>query len=125
MDSAARSDTELFSAVNRGDVKRTARAIAVGADPNRRGPGGMTPLIMAVHLGHIEVASVLLRAGADVNAHDNRGQTALKLARSRTRGVRSASFTLFGFDLLFRRPVSQQDDGTDELVQLLVKAGAR
>jgi ankyrin repeat protein len=38
-----------------------------GADPNKPGEGGITPLGLAVRLAGVDVAALLISAGADVN----------------------------------------------------------
>ena len=38
------------------------------APVDRRGPGGATPLLMAIQNGHVPVAAELLRRGADIEA---------------------------------------------------------
>ena len=121
------SDTDalLFDAVQKGDGRRAAQALADGADPNRRGPGDMTPLIMAAHRGHAAVMTALINAGADVNARDAQGETALSAVMSRTRGLRTGRFNIGILDVVWKRRVRPKDDGTDDLIRLLVEAGAK
>jgi Ankyrin repeats (many copies) len=85
----------------------------------------MTPLIMAAYLGHAAVITALINAGADVNAQDDRGETALSAVRSRTRGLRTVGFNIGSWELVWKRKVGHEDDGYDELVGLLVEAGAK
>lgn len=57
----------------------TAQAlIDGGADINRRNQDGQTPLMLTLDT---DVTRVLLRAGADKTIRDNRGKTALDIAR--------------------------------------------
>jgi ankyrin repeat protein len=52
-----------------------------GADANRAGPGGCTPLICAADKGHTDVVAYLLgRPGIDINAKADHGKAALDLA---------------------------------------------
>ncbi|XP_061106702.1 ankyrin repeat domain-containing protein 53 [Conger conger] len=52
-----------------------------GALPNVYTEEGLTPLHLAATEGLLQCAAVLVQQGADVSAQDNRGQTALDLAR--------------------------------------------
>lgn len=65
-----RLDAELLLAVRRGERSSVERALASGADPNRR--IGTTPLLEAIAFGHTELARMILVSGADPNrrAHD-------------------------------------------------------
>jgi len=86
----------LLVAAERGDVEQVRAMLGGGADPNRCGELGMTPLILAAREGHHEVVEILLKAGADVNARSEPGycggnSTALRCAvvRGHTAVVRS------------------------------------
>jgi uncharacterized protein len=67
-------------------TRAVARAVATdplrsGADVNRRGPEGLTPLMIAAGLGQSQQVNLLLTAGADVHAIEPRmGATALHKA---------------------------------------------
>ncbi len=54
----------LQHAAGAGDVAEIGRLIERGADPNRAGPGGETPLIAALREGQLQGLEVLLAAGA-------------------------------------------------------------
>lgn len=79
--------TTLLIAAANGYVSVVRTLLAHGADVNARCTcpelleGGWTPLLRAVSSRHQEVAQLLLEKGADVNARNNRGETALELAR--------------------------------------------
>ena len=51
-----------------------------GADVNKSGDDGYSPLHGASKLGNADAVHVLLKAGADANAVDNHGETALHIA---------------------------------------------
>jgi len=56
--------------------------IEIGADINKPGDLGWTPLMFAAAEGHAETVSALVKAGADVNATNALGRTALGFASS-------------------------------------------
>jgi ankyrin repeat protein len=60
-------DKQLFSKVRAvsASVDDVAAMLAKGADPNRRGKYGSTPLEQAAANGHTDIALLLLNAGAD------------------------------------------------------------
>jgi ankyrin repeat protein len=57
--------------------------LKVGANVNSRDGHGRTPLIYAVEYGNPAMITELLQAKADPNVKDEKGQTALSLARAR------------------------------------------
>lgn len=73
----------------------------LSGDVNARGPDGSTRLIAAVESGNRHAVELLLRAGADPNGTDARGETPLGAA------------------------VTAPWRGSDEIVRLLLGAGAR
>lgn len=66
---------DLYEAAEAGDVAAVRRALADGAAVDGRGPGGRTPLFVAVTGDHVEVARELVAAGADPDALDDRHDT--------------------------------------------------
>jgi ankyrin repeat protein len=64
---------KLHGAAARGELKTVRELLARGADPDARGPRGITPLMAAAYHGYLGVARALIAAGADVNAADRDG----------------------------------------------------
>ncbi|MBC9935240.1 MULTISPECIES: ankyrin repeat domain-containing protein [unclassified Leucobacter] len=62
---------ELHAAIAANDGARVAEALARGAERERRGPRGRTPLLFATQQNHVAAARALIEAGADVNAQDD------------------------------------------------------
>ena len=54
-----------------------------GADPDIRGKGGFTALIIACVVGHYDCVKALLEGGADIDITEERGLTALDFAEDR------------------------------------------
>lgn len=71
---------ELFRAIERGDAARTARLLAVGANPNGTNGQGVTPLMVAALGAEAAILHALVAAGADVNRQAADGSTALMKA---------------------------------------------
>ncbi len=61
----------LIAAVEADDPDAAATAIADGADLERRGKDGRTPLVEATKANRVALARVLLAAGADPDAKDD------------------------------------------------------
>ncbi len=68
---------DLFAAIEAGSVDGLRLAIAAGEGLNRRGPGGVTPLMRAAELGRAGLVRLLVNAGADLGLADDQGDTAL------------------------------------------------
>jgi ankyrin repeat protein len=97
--------TELFYAVQRGDLAAIRDLLKRGADINVRDNEGTTPLAFNISSVSdqskvLAIARMLIAAGAEVNLKDKTETTPLKLA------------------------VYQFEDHDGELVKLLLKAGA-
>jgi ankyrin repeat protein len=67
--------------INRPDIAQML--IDAGADVDKTGKNGQTPLMLAAKLGHANVVQVLIDAGAYLNDTDPTGRTPLELARER------------------------------------------
>lgn len=61
----------LWRAVDAGDPAAVERALEDGADLERRGAEGRTPLVAATKGNRVRIARLLLDAGADPNAKDD------------------------------------------------------
>lgn len=85
---------DLFEAIEAGSVDGLRVAIAAGEDVDRRGPGGVTPLMRAAELGRAGLVRLLANAGADLGLADDRGDTAqIHAARNgRRRAYRILSY---------------------------------
>ena len=70
MDTGAAVTVEaLTTAAQQGDAARLQQLLAQDANAlSSIGPGGWTPLHLAVYFGHADAAEVLLAQGADVHA---------------------------------------------------------
>lgn len=94
--------TQLFGAIQAGDLGAVESLLQHGADCNSRDDGEMTPLMLAAGLGKLEIVETLIRQGAHVNAKNTLGWTALMKA-------------IYNYDL---------DRGFPEIVRTLIEAGA-
>ncbi|WP_420558396.1 ankyrin repeat domain-containing protein [Roseovarius sp.] len=71
----------LETAIRSGDLAAAVRLLREGADPNRSGPEGLTPLMVAAGLGQPNMVEILLTAGSNVLAIEPRmGASALHKA---------------------------------------------
>src|SRR5262249_52928686 len=72
--------TALTAAVESGRTNAVEFLLSKGADPNRAGKSGRTPIIFAAWARQTRTAELLFAKGADVNAADTAGYTALWFA---------------------------------------------
>lgn len=90
-------DLLVFASCNSGsdDARIVSMLLKAGADPNKPGEYGRTPLQVAALGGHLAVAQVLLDHGADINAGSSWriGGTALHYAAEDTEGSSSRFMT--------------------------------
>lgn len=71
----------LESAIRASDLAAAITLLRAGADANRAGPEGLTPLMIAAGLGQPQLVELLLTAGAQVLAVEPRmGATAMHKA---------------------------------------------
>ena len=76
-----RTDMTLETSIRANDLAAATDLLRSGADVNRRGPEGFTPLMIASGLGQPQMVELLLTAGADVLAVEPRtGAVALHKA---------------------------------------------
>lgn len=83
-------DSELITAIIRGDANRVAALLGGGADRNERGSAGYTALHHAVARLHKEnIAELLLSWGAIVDARTDYGDTPLNIATAKKPNTRA------------------------------------
>lgn len=70
----------LWGAASEGHMDMSSLLLSNGADVNKSGKNGETPLSRAARGGHIDVCNTLIRAGADINKSDKNGETPLSRA---------------------------------------------
>ena len=75
-----KSNNNLISAAEKGNVKLVKEFLTKGADVNAKDNQGYTALMWAAYNGHIDVIKELLLNGADASAKDYKGYTALMWA---------------------------------------------
>ena len=126
-------DVTLEASIRAGDLAAAIDLLRSGADANRRGPEGFTPLMIASGLGQSQMVELLLTAGADALAVEPRmGATALHKA------AQSGNADVIGLLLDHGSFVDQQSPVLGntplmdavlhkhgEAVRLLLKRGAR
>jgi hypothetical protein len=83
----------LLHAVHKNQLGTAEALLERGADINRGGPEGMTPLMMAAGYGNDDMVDLLLRRGADPNRKTAYGATALDFALTGVSDI--DKFTLF------------------------------
>jgi len=123
----------LEASIRAGDLAAAIDLLRSGADANRPGPEGLTPLMIASGLGQSQMVELLLTAGAEVLAVEPRmGATALHKA------AQSGNADVIGLLLDHGSFIDQQSpilgntplmDAVlhkhEEVVRLLLKRGAR
>ncbi|WP_241489342.1 ankyrin repeat domain-containing protein [Leucobacter celer] len=119
----------LFEAVAAGDRGAAAAALDAGADLERRGELGRTPLVAATKEERVEIAVLLLERGADPNAQDDLEDSAFLYAGAEgldeilratlERGADVASTNRYGGTALI--PASEH--GHVSTVEILIAAG--
>lgn len=67
----AEAQSALLHAIDRDDAQAVTAALKGGAELERKGENGATPLVAATKLNNSRAAIALLEAGADPNAKDN------------------------------------------------------
>jgi uncharacterized protein len=101
-------DRYFHPAINAGSIDCVKLMISRGANVNRPGDEGVTPLMTAVRVtyrGGVEMTELLIEKGANVNARASKGSTALMYASS---GV-----------------ATHYEDEYVRVVRLLIKNGAK
>lgn len=67
----------LYTAAENGRLNRVSLLLALGRDPDRKDPYGITPLQIAAWNNHCKVVHKLAKRGSDVNLADRLGHTAM------------------------------------------------
>jgi hypothetical protein len=78
-----RADGRLWRAVRSRDLPAVKSLLAGGAEVDREGPAGVTPLMVAVAAGDAEMVRVLVEGGASAYTRDARGRSAMMRALER------------------------------------------
>lgn len=76
----SRRETPLLRACNSHQLENVEKLLALGANPNAKGPMGGTPLMIACEGNQIEMMRLLLKHGANASETDNFGANALHQA---------------------------------------------
>ncbi len=126
-------DMTLESAIRANDLAAAIALLRAGADANRAGPEGLTPLMMAAGLGQPQLVDLLLTAGAQVLAVEPRmGATALHKAAQSGNADVTGLLLDHGAFIDQQSPVLGDTPLMDavlhkheEVVRLLLKRGAR
>lgn len=84
---APEEQPDLAAAILAGELDHADHLIATGADIDRRGANGATPLIAAAMTDANAIAERLLALGADSAAKDDGGRNALAWALERDNGA--------------------------------------
>ncbi len=127
----------LTAAAQAGDTARLQRLLAQDASAvSTLGPGGWTPLHLAVYFGHTDAAAVLLAHGADVHAwfdNEMRNQPLhAATAGPQKKRISAVAALLLAHGADVNTPQhggwtplhAAADDGPLDLITLLLDAGA-
>ena len=74
------SNTDFYSAAERGDIAEVRERLVAAADPNERNEHGWTPLMISVAQQHMATAELLLKNGGDPNQGNLFGRNSLMYA---------------------------------------------
>ena len=74
------SNTDFYSAAERGDIAEVRERLVAAADPNERNNHGWTPLMIAVAQQHMATVELLLESGSDPNQGNLFGRNSLMYA---------------------------------------------
>ena len=97
----------LVNAVHANDPIAIERAVMrMGADINRHGKGGQTPVLTAVLMGHVEAVETLINLGADLRLKEHMGYSVIHAAAFQGRAQVLKLLASHGIDLM-----EQHEDG--------------
>ena len=99
------ADKILAQAVKKGDAAEIDRAIGMGADINKQGDGGQTPLMAAVLGGATKSVAALLKHNPDTTIGEKDGYTAFHGAGFQGRADIVPLLVAHGLD-----PLDRHDD---------------
>jgi ankyrin repeat protein len=121
----------LFFAIARNNLHDVKKLLDDDATLDERDYWERTPFLLSVHAGHQNIAELLLERGSDRSATGRCGQTAIMYAISRNDGSMLKWLISQGWDIeqsdeFGSFPLIQAaNQGSLEIVQLLLAAGAR
>ncbi len=72
--------TPFCMAIVKGDFDTVKKLIELGSDINQKSHG-MTPLMFAARYNRTEIIKLLIKKGANIKAKDDKGNTAIKIAK--------------------------------------------
>ncbi len=81
-----------MQAIHKNQPGAVEALLNAGAEPNRRGRNGETPLMMAAGYGYTDIVRILVDRGADARAKLPDGENALDLAAQGTTDIDHFTF---------------------------------
>lgn len=121
--------TALYQAAVIGSIEIAKLLLANGALVDSRDQQGNSPIAVATFGRHVDVMDLLAEGGANVNASDRWGRTPLHLAVAAKDAAATQLLLLRGAQVNSRNangctPLNLAAEGSDEVVKLLISAGA-
>jgi ankyrin repeat protein len=123
---------QLWMGAYYGHLDQVQSALAQGANPNFKGKGGFTPIVIAARNGYLEIVQYLMDHGAEMDKRDNsRKKSALLAAAFKSQNEVAEYLLAHGADINAQaiNGFTPLHDaawvGDYQLVKLLVERGAR